>query len=260
MTHMTAQPTAAPAAAPAGARPVPTPVIRTRQPRPRAGSHVLVRTLELRDAESLSCAVGTEAVTRFIPAPPDTADAFRQFAMWTEGQQLAGRQWCFAIVPHACGTAAGLIQVRRSDRDPGTVEWGFVLAQEFWGTGVFAESAAMVLDTLFGALGVQRVEALTAPVNGRGSGALRKLGFSPERDRADVIVNKHGKFDQTLWAITPEQWQRARQRMLGPASTTGRRRGAGMSHAAEALGSVSTDRIRQRLSFLDPPRRLLRHW
>src|SRR5687768_3894022 len=112
MTPMIAQQTASPAALPAGT--VPTP-IRARQPRPRAGSHVLVRPLELRDAEALSSAVATEAVTRFIPAPPDTADAFRQFAMWTEDQQRAGRQWCFAIVPHACGHAAGLIQVRRSD-------------------------------------------------------------------------------------------------------------------------------------------------
>jgi RimJ/RimL family protein N-acetyltransferase len=229
---MIAQQTPSRAALPAGALPVPT-MIPTRQPRrPGAGTHVLVRPLQLRDAESLWCAVTTEAVTRFIPAPPGTADGFRQFATWTEGQQRAGRQWCFAIVPHACGNAAGLIQVRRCDRDAGTVEWGFVLAQRFWGTGVFAESAAMVLDTLFGALGVQRVEALTAPLNGRGSGALRKLGFSPERDRANVIVNKHGQFDQTLWAITPDQWKKARQRVLGRASSTGRRSGAGMSCAA----------------------------
>jgi RimJ/RimL family protein N-acetyltransferase len=142
--------------------------------------------------------------------------------MWTEAEQRSGRQWCFAIVPHGCRTAAGLIQVRRSDSDAATVEWGFVLAPRFWGTGVFAESAAIVLDTLFGAHGVQRVEALTAALNGRGSGALRKLGFLPERHRANVVVNKHGQFDQTLWSITPDQWKRTRQMVLGPASGGGR--------------------------------------
>ena len=231
MTHMSAQHTPSRAALPAGALPVPA-MIRARQPRSGAGTHVLVRPLELRDAESLSSEVATDAVTRFIPAPPDTADGFRQFAAWTERQQRDGRQWCFAIVPHASGEAAGLIQVRRSDRDPSTVEWGFVLAQRFWGTGVFAESAVMVLDTLFGTLGIQRVEALTAPVNERGSGVLHKLGFSPERDGANVIVNKHGRIEQTLWAITADEWRTARQRVLGRASSTDRRSGANVGYAA----------------------------
>jgi RimJ/RimL family protein N-acetyltransferase len=213
MTNITAQ-KAAPPTLPAGALPVATAMTRARQPRSRVGRHALVRPLELRDAEALSRAVGTDAVTRFIPAPPDTADGFRKFARWTEGEQHAGRQWCFAVVPHACGHAAGLIQVRRSDDDAATVEWGFVLAQPFWGTGVFAESAVAVLDMLFGTLGIQRVEALTAPLNERGSGVLRKFGFSPERDGANVVVNKHGQFEQTLWAITAEQWQRTRQRVL----------------------------------------------
>jgi RimJ/RimL family protein N-acetyltransferase len=212
MTNITAQ-EAAPTV-PAGALPLPTAMPPTRQPRPRVGRHALVRPLDVRDAEALSLAVGTDAVTRFIPAPPDTADGFRKFTRWTDGEQRAGRQWCFALVPHACGHAAGLIQVRRSDEDAGTVEWGFVLAQQYWGTGVFAESAVVVLDMLFGRLGVARVEALTAPMNERGSGVLRKFGFAPERDGANVVVNKHGQFEQTLWAITAEQWKRTRHSVL----------------------------------------------
>ena len=73
-------------------------------------------------------------------------------------------------------TAIGIIQVRQSDRQFETAEWGFAIGSPFWGTGVFPESAALVLDFTFDVLGVRRLEARAAVLNGRGTAALLKVG------------------------------------------------------------------------------------
>lgn len=208
---MTLQHTAAPVAAP-----VPPPVSVTGRQRPMAWarSRASVRPIAPGDAESLAASVTSETVTRFIPPPPSTADRFRAFIAWARGEQRAGRQRCYAIVPHGSTKAAGLIQVRHNDANPSIVEWGFVLAQPLWGTGLFVESAVAVLDTLFGQRGVQCVEAHTALVNQRGMGVLKKLGFQLQDECAGLLTATSGTFDQARWAMTAAEWRIVRRRFI----------------------------------------------
>ena len=77
-------------------------------------------------------------------------------------------------------TAIGLFQVRQLEPDFATAEWGFALGSAFWGTGMFMDGARMVVDFAFETLGVRRLEARAAVANGRGNGALRKLGAVQE--------------------------------------------------------------------------------
>ncbi len=59
-------------------------------------------------------------------------------------------------------------------------EWGFALGAEHWGSGVFTDGAELVLDFVFDVIGVHRLEARAALKNGRGNGALQKLGATQE--------------------------------------------------------------------------------
>ena len=166
-----------------------------------------LRGLHASDATSLAALLTTETVTRFILPPPKDPKGFRDFIEWTDGEQRAGRQCCFAMVPHGHDRAAGLIQVRRPGTGAFTAEWGFVLGQRFWGTGLFMEGATMVLDFLFATAGIHRLEARTAVSNPRGNGALRKLGFDREWISADAFVKEGERFDEALWSMTAERWQ-----------------------------------------------------
>ncbi len=197
--------------------PVATPRVRgiaSRVPAAWMRRRATVRPIEAGDAESLAGAVTTESVTRFIPPPPSTADRFRAFIAWAKGEQRAGRQRCFAIVPHSTAKAAGLIQVRHSDADASIVEWGFLLAQPLWGTGLFVESAAAVLDRLFDRDGVRRVEAHTAIANHRGMGVLRKLGFTQETEHVGLLAATTGTYARARWTITRAEWRTARHRFI----------------------------------------------
>ena len=196
----------------------------TRHERPRRmpylhGTRVALRELWATDAVSLSALLTTAAVTRFILPPPVDRKGFRDFIAWTRGEERAGRQSCFAMVPHGHGRAAGLIQVRRLAVD--TAEWGFILGQRFWGTGLFVESATMVLDFLFATAGIRRLEARTAVSNPRGNGVLQKLGFDRECTYSGALVKDGERFDEALWSITAERWKRAR---IALSATASRRR------------------------------------
>ena len=165
------------------------------------GEHVLLRELRASDAASLCALLTTEEVSRFISPPPTTVDGFETFIAWTLRQRAAGSYACFAVTLEGYDTAIGIIQVRKTDRHFENAEWGFALGSAFWGTGVFVESAELVLDFIFDTLGVHRLEARAAVLNGRGTGALLKLGAVQEcRLRKSFLC--HGThLDQALFSI-----------------------------------------------------------
>jgi [ribosomal protein S5]-alanine N-acetyltransferase len=169
-----------------------------------------LRELRMSDAHSLLALLTTEEVTRFISPPPTTVEGFERFIQWTVREREAGRYLCFAVVPDGFDTAVGLFQVRQLDPMFDTAEWGFALASEFWGSGLFAKGSEAVLGFTFDVVGVHRLEARAAVQNGRGNGALRKIGAVREGILRKSFL-RGGKFhDQALWAIIDEDWYRSK--------------------------------------------------
>jgi ribosomal-protein-alanine N-acetyltransferase len=152
-------------------------------------------------------ALTSREVTRFISPPPTTVAGFERFIEWASRQRVAGEYACFAVVPTGADDPVGIIQVRQLNGSFDTAEWGFAIAPAFWGTGLFPEAARLVLAFCFRKVGVRRLEARAATVNGRGNGAMRKLGAS--RDALlKCSFNRDGRyFDQFLWSIRREDWE-----------------------------------------------------
>jgi RimJ/RimL family protein N-acetyltransferase len=170
------------------------------------GSLVTLRELRTSDAASLLATLATEEVARFISPPPSTVEAFERFIQWTHRQRAAGQYACFAIVPRDSDVAIGLFQVRALEPGFATAEWGFALAAEYWGTGMFVDGAQLTLDFAFNAIGVHRMEARAAIQNGRGNGALRKLGAVQEGVLRRSFLRRGEYLDQTLWTILSDEW------------------------------------------------------
>ena len=96
------------------------------------------------------------------------------------------------------------------ERGFGTAEWGFAIGSSFWGTGVFQDGAELVLEFAFETLGVHRLEARAAVLNGRGNGALRKIGAVKEGVLRKSL-ERNGQFlDQVLYAILDSDWRASR--------------------------------------------------
>ena len=172
-----------------------------------AGSNFTLRELRVEDAPSLLTMLSTEEVSRFISPPPTTVEGFERFIQWTHRERQAGHYACFAIVPQGMTTAVGIFQVRSLDPGFATAEWGFAMGSQFWGTGVFVEGARLVLDFAFDVIGTQRMEARAAVANGRGNGALRKIGAVQEGHLRRSFVRNGQHHDQVLWGILADDWR-----------------------------------------------------
>ncbi len=172
-----------------------------------AGSTFTLREMRLEDAPSLLAMLTTEEVARFISPPPTTVQGFERFILWTHRERQAGNYACFAVVPDGMDTAVGIFQVRSLEPGFGTAEWGFALGSAFWGTGVFAEGAHLVLDFVFDVVGAHRLEARAAVADGRGNGALRKIGAVQEGVLRRSFLRNGQYHDQMLWSILAEDWR-----------------------------------------------------
>ena len=171
---------------------------------------VTLRELRLADAPSLLAMLSTEEVARFISPPPTTLEGFERFIAWTHRERQAGCYACFAVLPQGMSQAVGIFQLRALVPGFGTAEWGFAMGSPFWGTGVFVNGARSTVEFAFETIGVHRLEARAAVENGRGNGALAKIGAVREGTLRRSFL-RHGKYiDQALWSILREDWRQAK--------------------------------------------------
>jgi RimJ/RimL family protein N-acetyltransferase len=176
---------------------------------------VVLRELRASDAASLFAMLTTEEVARFISPPPTTVEGFERFIAWTLRQRSAGTYACFAVTLQGFDTAIGIFQLRESEPGFGTAEWGFAVGSAFWGTGVFQQGAELMLEFAFNTVGVHRLEARAAVRNGRGNGALLKMGAVQEGILRRSFQKNGDYLDQVLYAIVEDDW-RASQNVEWP--------------------------------------------
>jgi RimJ/RimL family protein N-acetyltransferase len=174
------------------------------------GRGVTLREPVHADAPALLVLLTAEEVSRFISPPPTTVEGFERFITWTHEQRAAGLHVCFAVVPEGMTTAIGLFQVRSLEPGFATAEWGFALGSAFWGTSAFIEGARVVVDFAIDTVGVHRLEARAAVQNGRGNGALRKVGAVQEGILRRSFLKNGQYFDQALWSILDTDWRQAK--------------------------------------------------
>jgi ribosomal-protein-alanine N-acetyltransferase len=174
------------------------------------GQQVVMRELRATDAPSLFALLTTEEVSRFISPPPSTVEGFERFIAWALRQRAAGTYACFAVTVRGFDTAIGIFQIRDLGRGFGSAEWGFAIGSPFWGTGVFEDAAKQVVAFAFETLGVRRLEARAAVLNGRGNAALRKLGAVAECVLRKSLHHRGDYLDQMLYAILDVDWYATR--------------------------------------------------
>jgi len=175
-----------------------------------SGSTITLRELRAGDAKDLLTSLGTAEVTRLISPPPPTVDGFEKFIAWTNRQRVEGKLIAFGVTLSGSDTVIGLFQVRSLATGFDNAEWGFALGSDFWGTGIFMDAAQLVLDFAFDVLGVRRMEAKAAVKNGRGNGALQKLGAVQEAVLRRSFLRNGVYLDQAYWTILAETWRQIR--------------------------------------------------
>jgi RimJ/RimL family protein N-acetyltransferase len=168
---------------------------------------VTLRELRRTDALTLFTLLTDAQVAHFISPPPSSPDGFDLFIRWTIAQREAGTYVCFGVIPQGLDEPVGLFQLRQLSGEWRCAEWGFIIAAPFWGTGIFLAAADCILQFAFDVLGVQRLEARAAVPNGRGHGALMKLGAVNELHLRKAFVRNGTSHDQVMWSILADEWR-----------------------------------------------------
>ncbi len=159
---------------------------------------------------------------KFVARCPKTGGGFERFVRWTHLERRRGHHACYGIVPEradGADGAVGIIQLWSVEHDFATAEWGFVIGESFWGSGVFMRSAqlfldAVFLDGVFGAAGVVRLEARAVVYNTRGNGFLRKLGLTREGTLRGGFHTGNLALDQNMWSMLASEWASKRAARL----------------------------------------------
>lgn len=169
-----------------------------------SGPTLELREVEAQDVEALFELLTDPQVKQYISPPPRSIAAFEGFIDWAHRQREAGSCVCFAVVPHGLYHAIGLFQVRALDSTFQIAEWGFAMGAAFWSTGLFEEAAGLVVQFAFETMGVHRLEARAVVQNGRGNGALQKLGA-----KGEAVLRKafNREYPQFLWSIIADEWK-----------------------------------------------------
>ena len=174
------------------------------------GERVRLRELRLSDAAPLLSMLASHEITRFISPPPTTREGYERFIDWALRQRTAGKHAGFAVTLHDSEIPVGIFQVTQLAGSFETAEWGFVIEPAFWGAGLFLEGAQLLLDFVFNTIGVHRLEARAAILNGRGNGALLKVGAVQEGILRKAFLRNGRAFDQVLYSILRDDWRVSR--------------------------------------------------
>jgi [ribosomal protein S5]-alanine N-acetyltransferase len=136
-------------------------------------------------------------------SPPDTP------AMFTVYLKRAARedQASYLIRHRQCGGLVGFANVSNIVR--GSLQSGYLGYGAFAshaGRGLMTEGLRAVLDSVFGELGLHRVEANIQPGNARSIGLARRLGFVQEGFSRRYLKVDGDWRDHERWAVLAEDW------------------------------------------------------
>ncbi len=172
------------------------------------GLGVGLREVEIGDAAALLALLSRDELAQVIAPPPQSVAELQARIDAARLERLEGRGICFSVVPERRSEPVGLFRVRELEHGFGSAGWEFVLAPDHWGSGLFFAAAPVVADFAFDVLGVHRLEARAAVHNGRGNGALRKIGAVQEGVLRQSLQQEHGWVDQSLWTLIAEDWRK----------------------------------------------------
>ncbi len=175
------------------------------------GEGVVLRELRKSDAPYLLRHINKPAVLRYVAPSPSTVKGFETFIAWAHRERRRGRHLSFGIIPEGGKGPVGVIQCWPIELDFSTAEWGFVVDDAYWGTGLFAKGADVFLAFAFRSLGVYRLEARAMSANIRGNKVLRKLGARREGTLRRCFRYHRRLADHVMWALFADVWTARRR-------------------------------------------------
>ncbi|MEA2124769.1 MAG: hypothetical protein QOI80_1551 [Solirubrobacteraceae bacterium] len=157
------------------------------------------------DADALFELADAEATQWFSWGPYADRDAPLEYLRALPGKRDAGTLLDFLAVhaEHGPVGVTGLSEYARRDRRATIGTW---FGRAHWGTGVNAESKALMAHVAFVTLGFHRLTAWANTRNGRSQVSLERLGFRREGVLRAYNTHASGIHDVVAFGMTRDDW------------------------------------------------------
>lgn len=171
-----------------------------------AGPTLTLRYATEDDAEALFGLADAEATQWFSWGPYADREQPLAYIRGLEGNREAGELLDFLVVhpEHGPVGVTGLSEYARRDRRATVGTW---FGRRFWGTGVNAESKALIARLAFAELGFHRLTAWANTRNGRSQTSLGRLGFRREGVLRAYNTHASGTHDVVAFGMTRADWE-----------------------------------------------------
>ncbi|MEU3312012.1 GNAT family protein [Streptomyces sp. NPDC006662] len=117
----------------------------------------------------------------------------------------------FTVEDLASGAVIGMADYRDLDPYLGVATLGVTIGErEHWGRGHGSEATRLLVDHLFGAYGLHRLELDTWSGNERAVRAFSRLGFQEEGRRREAALVAGRRYDRVLFGLLREEWAKPR--------------------------------------------------
>jgi ribosomal-protein-alanine N-acetyltransferase len=167
---------------------------------------VTLREATVSDLRPLMDLLSLGDASRFGIDEPLSELGVQQLLDRGQRERAGGTGFIYVVTIGATRAVVGLAQVRQLVLGFESAEWECTLAPSWRGTGIFIELARLLGSFTFGTVGAHRLEARVPLQNGRGNGALRKLGAVQEGILRQSVRRGDEYVDQVLWSILKEDW------------------------------------------------------
>lgn len=176
----------------------------SRAPIMTAKPEILIRPLQLSDAEAVQRYASDERVARMTtipqPYPPDGGETFVKKAVEAHAN---GEAFYFGIL--ADGEMVGALDLRSIDRENLSVECGYAIATSHWGKGITTKAVALMLHFAFCDLGMEVVRSSCLSRNPASARVLEKNGFRETGEYASEIPKFKGEPFRGF-QLTKQEW------------------------------------------------------
>lgn len=173
---------------------------------------LVLRKPARRDAKDIFCYASDEEVARYVLWEPhrNIGDT-RRFIAYLRSRIRSGYPSSWVVTLRKTGRVIGTIGFVSWSAEHRFAELGYSFSREYWNRGYATQALQAVINAVFRALPLNRLEAqhdIRNPASGR---VMQKCGLRQEGILRSRILNKGEYVDTVLYAILRSDWEKSQR-------------------------------------------------
>ncbi|MGX1193024.1 GNAT family N-acetyltransferase [Metabacillus sp. SLBN-84] len=172
------------------------------------GEHIFLREMRQEDWSGVHQYASQERACAFQPWGPNTEEETKTFvSQIVEDSRIDKRtRYAFAIINKKDKKMIGAAELNISDWENRAGEISYIVNPDYWGKGVAAEAANLLIKLGFKEFRLHRIYATCDPENTGSFRVMEKAGMKKEGRIRDHLKLKDRWRDSLLYSVLEYEW------------------------------------------------------